>query len=146
MSKTGKFSRYSPLILRTAIAIVFLWFGFSQLKNPAQWARMLPSYALSLGMSVNSLIYLHGIFEIVFAILLLLGFYTRFASLLLGLNLLHIVFIVGYGPIGARDLALAIATFSIFLRGADKFCLDWIRKEKIEKSEGTESLENNGPD
>ncbi len=144
MSKIDKWNRYSPLVLRTAIAIVFLWFGFSQLKNPAQWTRMLPEYTLSLGTSANTLIYLHGIFEIAFAILLLLGLYTRLASLLLALNLLHIVFIVGYGPIGARDLALAIATFSIFLRGADEFCFDWIIKErKDEKSETPINAGNN---
>ncbi len=120
-----KVTKYSPALLRTAIAIVFLWFGFSQLKNPDQWTRMVPEYATSiLPFSVKNLIYLHGIFEIVLATLLVLGLYTRLASFLLALNLAHITFIVGYGPTGARDLALALATFSIFLHGADEFCLD----------------------
>jgi hypothetical protein len=42
---------------------------------------------------------------------------------------------VGYGAIGARDLSLAIATFSIFLHGADEFCLDnYIFGEKLRRS------------
>lgn len=129
MNKMDKLSKYSPVLLRSAIGIVFLWFGFSQLKNPAQWVRMVPEYASGMmPFSVNTLIYLHGIFEIIFAILLLLGLYTRLSSGLLALNLLHITTIVGYGPTGARDLALALAAIAIFLRGADDYCFDKLRK------------------
>lgn len=126
-----KFKKYSPALLRTGIAIVFLWFGFSQLKNATAWTRMMPEYIQSiLPFSTNTLIHLNGAFEIVFATLLLLGLYTRLSSLLLGLHLLHIVTIVGYGAVGMRDFALALATFSIFLRGADEFCLDSMFSEK----------------
>src|SRR3989344_5127717 len=120
-----KYKKYSPLVLRTAIAIVFLWFGFSQLKNPDSWVRMMPMYIQSIiPLSVRDLIYLNGTFEIVFATLLLLGLYTRFVSFLLSLHLLHIITILGYGAVAARDFSLAIATFVIFLNGADEFCLD----------------------
>ena len=131
MNKMEKLKKYAPLILRTGIAIVFLWFGFSQIKNPAQWAGMIPSYASFLPFEQTTLIYFNGGFEIIFATLLLLGLLTRFVSFLLGLHLLHIVTLVGYGAIGARDLALAIATFSIFLNGADEFCLDKILKRRL---------------
>ena len=127
MSKLDNFSRYSPLLLRTGIAIIFLWFGFSQIKSPSSWLRMIPDYALSLSpFSPNTLIYLNGSVEIIFAILLLLGLFTRFTSFVLGVHLLHITTILGYGPTGARDFALAIATFAIFLKGADEFCLDYV--------------------
>lgn len=122
-----RYEKYSGILLRTGIAIVFLWFGFSQLKNPGSWTRMIPSY---LGSSSTTLIYLNGVFEIVLAALLLLGLYTRVTSFLLGLHLLHIATIVGYGPTGARDFALAIATFAIFLRGADELSLDKLWRKK----------------
>ncbi len=129
-----KYSKYAPVVLRYGIAIVFLWFGFSQIKNPAAWTRMMPEYVSAmLPFSANTLIYMNGIFEIVFAILLLLGLYTRVVSFLLGLHLLHIISILGYGAIAARDLALAIATFAITLNGADEFCLDKIIKKKTEE-------------
>lgn len=129
-----KIAKYSPLLLRTSIGIVFLWFGFSQLKNPSSWTRMVPEYATSIiPIQITNLIFVHGLFEIILAILLILGLYTRTASLLLGLNLLHITTIVGYGPTGARDFALFLATLSIFLHGADKFCLDNLIKKKEEK-------------
>ncbi len=119
-----KISRYSPVLLRAGLATVFLWFGFSQMKNPSQWTGLIPEYTSSIPISPEIMIYLNGSFEIIFAILLLLGLFTRFTSLLLSLHVFHIVTIVGYGAIGARDLALALATLSIFLHGADEFCLD----------------------
>ena len=65
---------------------------------------------------------------------LLLGIYTRFVSLILGLHLFSIVGIVGYGPTGARDFALALATLAIFLNGEDDFCLSKVlRKKKSER-------------
>ncbi len=133
--KLDKYEEYAPLVLRIGISIVFLWFGFSQFKSPGSWTGMVPDYAVSLShMSAKTLVNINGVIEIVLATLLLLGLYTRLASLLLTLHLLHITTILGYGAIAARDLALAIATFSIFLRGADEFCLDKIRKNKKEEN------------
>lgn len=122
--KIDNLKKYSPVLLRSAIGIVFLWFGFSQLKNPAQWVRMVPEYVPKFGLETTSIIYMHGIFEVIFATLLILGLYTRLVSLILALSLIHITFIVGYGPTGARDLAIALATLSIFFHGSDDFCLD----------------------
>ena len=131
--KLENLRKYSPLLLRIGISIVFFWFGFSQLKNPDMWIRMIPGYVQNIiSLSPKILIYLNGGFEIILGILLLLGLFTRAVSFLLGLHLLHIVTIVGYGAIGARDFALALATFSIFLRGTDGFCLDrLLRKKKV---------------
>ena len=122
-----KLKKYSPLILRTGIAIVLFWFGFSQWKNPAGWVRMLPHFLQANG---NLFVYLNGSFEVIFGILLLLGLYTRFVSFLLGLHLLSISFFVVSGPTTARDFALSIATFAIFLNGADEFCFDRLLREK----------------
>jgi len=130
----NKIKRYSPLLLRTGVAIIFLWFGFSQIKNPDSWIGMIPGYVKDIiPIDTNILVYMNGTFEVVFATLLLLGLYTRFTSLLLGLHLLHIVSILGYSANGARDFALAIATFSIFLYGEDEFCIDYLRKRKKSK-------------
>jgi len=42
--KLDKTKKYSPVILRFGLAIVFLWFGFSQLKNPDSWTSLLPAF------------------------------------------------------------------------------------------------------
>ncbi len=126
------YSKFSPLVLRIGIAVVLLWFGFSQLKNPAQWTRMMPDYVnIIFPFSKAILIYMNGIVEIILGAILLLGLWTRVTSALITLHLLHITTIVGYGAVGARDLALALAALAIFLHGPDEYCLDnYIKKEK----------------
>ncbi len=124
--KIDKLKKYSPVVLRFGLAIVFLWFGFSQLKNPELWTGLLPGF---LNASV-SFIYLNAIFEIIFAFLLMVGLFTRIVSFILGLHLIGIIFSLGYGAVAVRDVGLAIATFSIFLHGADEFCLDILIKKK----------------
>ncbi len=111
-------------LLRAALGIVLLWFGFTQLKNPASWTRLLPEFTQSLALSANSLIYINGIFEITLAILLLLGLFTRVVSFIVGLHILSIVWVLGYGPVAVRDLGLALAAFSVTLHGPDEYCLD----------------------
>jgi len=137
---SDRMKKYSPLLLRVGIAIVLLWFGFSQIKNPSSWVRMLPQFLQSSG---NTFIYLNGIFEIIFAILLLLGLFTRLVSLIAGLHLIVIALFVVSGPTGARDVAISIASFAIFLNGPDEFCLDNLirKKKKHENSEHSESKE-----
>ena len=140
--KLERVKKYYPVVLSLGIALVFLWFGFSQLKNPAAWTRMMPEYAQAIiPIGANNLIYLNGIVEIVLAVLLLLGLFTRTTSLLLTLHLLHIITILGYGAVAARDLALAVATFAVFLHGADEFCLDKILPTKKEKQKEEKSVE-----
>jgi uncharacterized membrane protein YphA (DoxX/SURF4 family) len=124
------FSKYSHLVLRIGIAVVFLWFGFSQLKNPAQWTRMMPDYVNAIfPLAKSTLIYMNGILEILLAILLLLGLWTRTVSGLITLHLIHIITIVGYGAVGARDVAIALAALAVFLHGSDEFCLDEAMKK-----------------
>ena len=127
--------KYSGIMLRTAIAIVLLWFGFTQIKNPAPWIGLLPDILTSSQiLSPATFIYINGTFEVIFATLLLLGLFTRIVSLILTLHLLNIVYTVSYGPVGARDLAIALSCLAIFLNGADEFCLDKLifnKKEEI---------------
>lgn len=124
--------KLSPFILRIGISLVLLWFGFTQLKDPSSWTRMIPDFVLSTGLSPTNIIYINGSIEILLAILLLVGLFTRIASLIVALHLLEITLIVGYGPVGARDLALTIAALAIFFYGADDLTVDSYRKKKPE--------------
>jgi uncharacterized membrane protein YphA (DoxX/SURF4 family) len=125
--------KYAPLVLRFGLAIVLLWFGFSQLKNPMMWTRLLPHFASSIASPVT-LIYINGIFEILLATFLLLGYFTRTTSALATLHLCSIViFAVGYGSVGTRDFGLMIAALAIFFFGADDYSLDTVLQEKKHK-------------
>lgn len=116
--------KYSPIVLRTAIAVILLWFGFTQFKNPAAWTRMIPAFVQSLGISATTAVYLNGIVEILLALLLLLGLFTRISAGLVVVHLANIILILGYGPTAARDVSIALATLAVFLNGPDDFSLD----------------------
>jgi uncharacterized membrane protein YphA (DoxX/SURF4 family) len=116
--------RYAPFVLRLGLSLVFLWFGSQQLLDGENWVGLVPESIASIsGISALTLVYINGIFEIVFGIALLLGIFTRWVALLLALHVFHIVSIVGYNDVGVRDFGLAMALLSIFMRGHDFLCL-----------------------
>ena len=139
------YGKYAPAVVRIGLALVFLWFGVSQLVAPESFLGYVPSwiYSNSVGMQhAHSLQLLHGvsglahwlimgngIFETVFGLLLLAGFFVRLSALLLFLHLVVIAFSLGYNDAAVRDVGLAVATFSVFLNGSDRFCLAYIVKD-----------------
>lgn len=120
-----KMNNWAPVVLRVGIALVFLWFGTEQLLDTNSWVNMIPDTIVNLsGMSAETLVCINGIFEVIFGLALLVGFFTRLSALLLALHLVNIIFVVGYNSIGVRDFGLMMASFSIFLSGPDAWCLD----------------------
>ncbi|MEY2664736.1 MAG: DoxX [Candidatus Parcubacteria bacterium] len=120
-----KLKSLAPTVLRIGVALVFLWFGTQQLTNTDQWLRLIPQFIVDFsGLSAATIVHISGVFEIIFGIALLIGFYTRTAALLLALHIIDITFIVGYGPTGVRDFGISIATIAVFLYGADYFTVD----------------------
>jgi uncharacterized membrane protein YphA (DoxX/SURF4 family) len=116
---------YGISVVRVGVSLVFIWFGASQLMDPTKWVALVPGYAMKiLPLTANSLVLGNGVFEVVFGILLLVGFYTRFASALLTLHAAHIVAIVGYNAIGVRDFCIFMSSLGIFLNGPDNWALD----------------------
>lgn len=129
-----KLKSYSPVVLRIGIAVVFLWFGINQISDPSQWLDYVPQWVSSLsGLSIPTIVFLNGIFEITFGAALLLGFFTRFVSLILALHMLDIMTIVGLNAIGVRDFGLSIAIIAIFMDGDDFLTLDKFIEKEIEK-------------
>lgn len=118
-----KLKLLAPNILRIGIALVIMWFGFQQLLHPIVWTGFLPGFVKSLPLTSITFIYLNGWFEVVAGLLLILGLFTRVASLLLALHLLGIVFSLGYGATAMRDLGLVIALVSIFFQGEDSWSI-----------------------
>lgn len=111
-------------ILRIALSFVFLWFGFSQMSNAAQWIGFVPDWATSI-MSAGTLVYLNGIFEIIAGLMLAIGIFPRYVALLLGLHLLVISEGLGISAVGVRDIGLSFATLSLFFLGNDKLALSY---------------------
>lgn len=141
------YRKYAPAVVRVGVALVFLWFGISQLVNPESFLGYVPSWLYSSsggvehhhplqllhGVSglVHWLIMGNGVFEVVFGLLLLAGFFVRLSALLLSVNLLVIAFNLGYNDVAVRDVGLAVATFSVFLNGSDLLCLGKALKRQV---------------
>ena len=118
------YKEYAPIVLRISLGLVFLWFGFTNIFNHESLVGYLPEFVYSLGISLQSIMLLNGIFEIVFGTLLIIGLFTRVVAFILFLHVLSIMFSLGYNDVAIRDFGLAFASLSISLHGADKWCLD----------------------
>lgn len=126
--------KYSPTVLRIGIALVFLWFGTAQIIDPTRWVSYIPEGIVGIfSLNALKLVYLNGLFEIIFASALLLGYFTRVSALLLALHMLDITYVVGFDAVGVRDFGLSIAAIAVFMHGADYFSLDYFRKDEMER-------------
>lgn len=106
---------YGKLILRLALAGVFLYFGFSQLFDGVSWVGMVPAWAVSMmHLPPAMIVLMNGLLEVVLGAMLALGFFTRYAALILAIHLFVIAFDFGFNPIGIRDFGLSFATLAIF--------------------------------
>ena len=114
----------APFILRIGMAVVILWFSLQQFMHNSTWIAYIPDYAVTLThLSASTLVFMNAVFELVFGLMIMFGWQTRIASFLLAVHLFDIMWVVGYGEIGARDLGLAIGTFVVFMNGNDMFCV-----------------------
>jgi len=112
-------------LLRIGISFVFLWFGSQQFLHPEMWIGFIPEWVIHLSpVGAVTLLHINGALELVFGTTLLFGFFTRVSALILALHMGHITTMMGYSSIGVRDFGLTVATFAIFLNGADHITLD----------------------
>lgn len=86
------FAIHNGFIMRIFLAFVFLWFGVSEFVDPQNWVSYMPSFVSSLGLEVNFLVVIHGLFLIVISFCLIFKLFLRFASFLAILILLQITF------------------------------------------------------
>ena len=118
-------TEWGIFILRIGLAVLFLWFGFSQFLDQAAWTSWVPEWAMNLsGLEAEMIVLLNGGLEIALGVLLALGLYIRPAAVLLGLHLALITFEIGLNSVGMRDFAIMAATFALALLPADPYSLD----------------------
>lgn len=131
-----KLNLFSGTILRIGLALVFLWFGIDQIIDTRSWIGYIPDWVTHYsGLQAATVVYLNGVFEIVFGTALLFGLFTRIVAFVLFLHIADITFTVGFDAIGVRDFGLTVATFVIFVQGSDFFTLDrYIQNSKNKMS------------
>ena len=116
--------KYSAPLLRIAMSLVFIYFGFQQITSPAEWTGFIPDVALSFGISALNIVIINSLVELILGTFMLIGLFTRISSALLAIHLLVISLSLGFNPLGVRDFGLTLATFAVFLNGPDDFCID----------------------
>ncbi len=114
----------SPIIVvRFGITALFLWFGTQQLFDPNAWTIFLPEWTGYFPIPAEILVRTNGLIEIVLALLLGVGVFTRVSAFLLGVHLAGIAASVG-GATGVRDGVLALCTLALALGAPDAYTLD----------------------
>lgn len=130
IQKIDRLRAFAPTVLRVALSLVFLWFGFTQLQNAIAWVPYVPDFVQNFPVSAATVVFINGLFEVLFGSFLLFGIFARISALLLGLHLLGIAFFIGLSATGVRDFGLSFATLSIFLSGGGRWSLDNIFAQK----------------
>jgi uncharacterized membrane protein YphA (DoxX/SURF4 family) len=113
----------STVVIRISLVVLFLWFGVQQLIDAQAWVGFLPEWTGYIPVPGDMFVQLNGWMEVVFAVLLLMGVFTRVVAAVLGVHFMCIAATVG-GAIGVRDAVLGCATIALALSPADRWTLD----------------------
>ncbi|MDO8495967.1 MAG: DoxX family membrane protein, partial [bacterium] len=103
--------KYSNLVLRISLAIVFLWFGIDKFFHPDYWANAWVPQSVSLfaeNFKINSIdiIYMAGAFEVLVGVSLVTNIFVALFSSLAILFLGSIMLFNGFSEILVRDIGL----------------------------------------
>lgn len=110
--------RYSNLVLRLSLAIVFFWFGIDKFFHPDYWVNAWVPQSVSLFVAnfkirPIDIIYISGVFEVFVGTSLVTNVFIAFFSLLAVLFMGSIMFFSGFSEILIRDIGLMGAFLSL---------------------------------
>ena len=102
------------LTLRVGIGLTLFYAGINSLVSPQNWIGYVPAF---IGGIIQPSIFLfgHGIFEIILAIMLMLGFFKKITSLAALLSFSAIIIFYGVDDATFRDIGLTAAALTLFL-------------------------------
>jgi uncharacterized membrane protein YphA (DoxX/SURF4 family) len=132
LSWSLRLRQVAPALARLSLALVFLWFGFSQLQSPEGWVSYLPEFLTGFDINPTIFIFLNGTFEVLLGVFLLLGVFVRPVAFLLGIHLFGITFSLGLSDLGVRDFGLSFATMAVSFYGDDFYTLgEFLKRKKL---------------
>ena len=110
--------KYSNLVLRLSLAIVFFWFGIDKFFHPDYWVNAwVPQSVISLtenfGIRPIDIIYISGVFEILVGTSLVTNIFIVFFSSAALLFLVNIMLFNGINEVLVRDIGLMGALLSL---------------------------------
>jgi uncharacterized membrane protein YphA (DoxX/SURF4 family) len=113
-----KYSKHSVTVLRIFLGLVFIFFGWTSITAPGSFTSLVPAWTSILG-AAETLVRIHGVFEIALGIMLAFGIQARIVAFVLFLDLLHVLTLLKFGPVWIRDFGLAGAMLSAALAKRD---------------------------
>ena len=106
-------NKTSALLLRTGLAVVFLYAAVSSFKTPLDWTSYLPHFLTS-SISAVTLVKIFAVYEIILGLWLVSGFYLKWAATLCALTLAGIVVVNPHDLIVTfRDIGLVFAALAL---------------------------------
>lgn len=110
--------RYSNLVLRLSLAIVFFWFGIDKFFHPAYWVnawvpQSVSLFAASFNIRPTDIIYISGVFEVLVGTSLVTNIFIAFFSSAALLYMGSIMFFNGFSEVLVRDIGLMGAFLSL---------------------------------
>ena len=108
------------ILLRVGLAVVFLYAAISSFTNPNDWIGYLPQLAKD-HVSPNLLIAIFAVYELLLALWLLSGKFTKYAALLVAFTLFGIiVFNYSLFAITFRDVGLIFAALALYFLDSNR--------------------------
>ncbi len=103
--------KYSNLLLRLALAVVFFWFGIDKFFHPDYWVnawvpQSVSAFAANFRISPVDIIYMSGVFEVLVGTSLVTNIFIAFFSSLAVLFMASIMFFHGFSEVLVRDIGL----------------------------------------
>ena len=111
---------YVPLILRVGLALVFVFFGADKLMNVDLNISTFQLLPVPHMLPVATEVFLSAILELLVALLLLIGLWTRWVSFFAAVYIGLIVMLVGLSNV-SRDVGLIAAALALGILGDGKW-------------------------
>ncbi len=110
--------KYSNLVLRLSLAIVFFWFGIDKFFHPDYWVnawvpQSVVLFAQYLKLRAVDVVYIVGVFEILVATSLVTNIFVALFSFLAVVFLAGIMVFLGFSEVLVRDIGLMGAFLSL---------------------------------
>ncbi len=102
-------------ILRVGTAITFLWIGILIIQNPAAWAGYVDLWVENiLPVSLETVMILNAILDIIIGALLLVDVRSHWAGLAAAIHMIIVLTVSGITNTTVRDIAILAAGLAIF--------------------------------
>ena len=108
--------RAGDILLRGGLAFVFLYAGIAIFTDPLSWIGYVPSFVddISFGLSRETLLKVHGAFDIALGVWIISGVWRVSAGVVAGVSLALITIFSGVESLVVtfRDIGLALVAFA----------------------------------